>query len=214
VWLATREKVPTFRSKYRRYRGVHRLIKKWYYSKFRVPKHESTGDRGAWRGLQRGRTVDRQMSNWANGKRVSKPHTYTKKLISIAFRKWGWLPVCGQLVVSDDSAGVATAVDLVMVDADGCLILVELKCGGLGYLRRSHGKMERPMHRVANTALNQYIIQATMNSALFERTFTVTNYKSYVVNVNMRGVTRYPLPKWSARLASDIRRRLDNKSLD
>lgn len=215
VWLAVRERVPTFRSKFCRYKGVHKLLKKWYYRSYVFKKKEGTSkDTGAWRGRSRGRTVDHQISAWASGKKPKgRIHPYTNKMIK-AFSMWGWTPICGQLVVSDDHAKVATAVDVVAADENGRLILIEVKCGGVGYLRSSTGKFQSPLGAVANHPLNQYFLQATMNSVLFSRTFNgPAKRKTYVVNVDVNGVERMALPKWAERAGKDMSDRLDGNLL-
>ena len=180
-------RIKAYRCGYLPMKGVRPLLEKWFYPRFKVPEHKS-GDKDAWRGLQRGRLVDREITCWANHK-PTKHSKFTRMLIQ-AFKTWGWRPVKAQVVVGHDRALVGTAVDLLVRDKRGRFVVVEIKCGGEGYLTKSAGALEAPLQTVPNCTLFHYILQLLITQLLFKRVYKKHSL-AYVVVVSNAGVRRY-----------------------
>lgn len=116
-------------------KGVNKLLAEWYYSEQAREERKNLG--GTHRGCMVGRRVDREISEWAN-KRAGKEylihpprelHPYTIKLIK-AFHIWGFRPLKAQFVVGTFAlGGCGTGLDIVMRNAKGELVIVEVKCG-------------------------------------------------------------------------------------
>jgi hypothetical protein len=80
-------------------------------------------------------------------------------------------PIGAQVVVRCEQCDLATLVDGVFLNAEGRVVLVELKCGFEGYVDRSTGAMRGPFCALSNAPVNQHQIQIAFTRCMFERTF-------------------------------------------
>ena len=84
--------------------------------------------------------------------------------------------------------GIATAIDLMCVDAAGRPCLVEQKCGFVGYNERSNGRMLFELATFDNSPQHQHQLQLALTTWLFFKTFGVRIRSAYVVRVVEGGV--------------------------
>jgi len=125
-------------------------------------------------------------------------HAYTRKLLD-QFKVWGWRPKVGQLVVADTvyNSRLATALDLVMIDATGAEVAVEIKSGYHGYWDQGSDFLNAPLATVRNCPLNHAQLQLAMGVVLARGDVRVRLTKAFVVRVEEEGVFRYPLEPWA-----------------
>ncbi len=188
----------------KRYKGVTTTAKRVFYRDY-VYRHVSASKKHGGgtstcmdlsTGMERGKEVDHQISNWANEPEPPrKPHVYSEK-IAAAILKLGLVPIGGQVPVYDDDLMIATAADLVCYSKkNNCLVLCEIKCGwnGSGAYKKASGRMHSAMSAFDNSPANQHQIQLGMTHYLFGVTFGTTSHESYVVRCADRGVYFYKL---------------------
>lgn len=193
-------------------KGIRSLLQEWYW-----PEEEKKNLKGGSRGGKRtGSQVDRELTQWTREGRYEflptrKIHPYTTKLIN-AFKAWGWRPVSAQHPVGTKAFGsVATAIDLIVKNEQGDIILVEIKCGYDGYWEKPNGQFAAPFADIPNTPCGQAMAQLIFGHFLLTRTQPhIVPKFAYVVNANKSGVTRHAAStfEWGKRLIIDLHKRI------
>lgn len=134
----------------------------------------------SWRGKQggrrRGMAVDGQITAIANGRKPRQGIFRLTKIALTALKAAGLRPVCGQLPVVSDCAGVATAIDLVAMrpsERGPELLLIELKTGydqgrTLPALRGGvEQRMAAPLEGASDCVCHRHLAQLAATTALF-----------------------------------------------
>jgi hypothetical protein len=174
-----------------------------------IPSHR--GSATAFHGLARGKTVDEEISHWAETREfMFAPHPYTVKLMA-AFKTWNWVPVHGQYVVGSLRWKKGTAVDIIVEDPNDKQkwILIEVKCGMVGYFDKADGMLASPLHATTCSGRHLAFLQLVLTRILFLSTCRHPISKCYVVRVFDDGVARYHLPAWCDVAHHDMMKRLN-----
>lgn len=145
----------------RRLTGLVPFLSRFVFSAVDLPaSHEAV--RGP-RGRARGALVDRQISSWADGRRLKKPHPLTAAVVE-ALGRLGLAPICGQLAVR--RGRLATAADLVCASVAGDVVVIELKCGYVQQRETPVGRLR--LFKAADCALHRHLAQLAVTTALAE----------------------------------------------
>jgi hypothetical protein len=107
--------------------------------------------------LERGRLVDKEITEWVESRKVP-THSYTKKCL-IALKHWGYEMKTTQYKIFDTLTNIATAIDVIAYDKEGCCCLLEIKTGFDSYHTKSTHFFEEPLASIPNHALNQHLLQ-------------------------------------------------------
>ena len=105
-------------------RGAHQTIARWWKCGARVPTTT-----GGWQdrcNFARGKSVAADLQRWVREPTQLDALKPTARAIVAACMARSWRPVGAEVPCADH--GVATAVDLVVRDSNGKLILIEIKC--------------------------------------------------------------------------------------
>jgi hypothetical protein len=134
--------------------------------------------RGKGAGMARGRQVDTEIQHWMargfakQGDKGRAPplHPFSRAFIALVTRL-RLTPVATQVVCRDESCNIATLVDAVFLNAQGRIVVVELKTGFEGYNDASNGRMRGEFRHLTNAPANQHKVQLAFTQIMFERTF-------------------------------------------
>lgn len=174
-------------------------------------------------GMTRGIVVDHQLSKWAKAKGMvdksefARYHSFTQQAIKF-FKLRKWTPVRGQMCVGGvTTAGVATAIDLVVQTDKGDYLAIELKCVCEDdwarpdadhphfksklftsvHLSKHWPKWCDSLGRWSNTPFARALIQLQFGMALYERmskkAHAVAFKDGYVVQIHSKGIACYSL---------------------
>jgi hypothetical protein len=186
----------------KRTRGITTLLRECFYptySFYRAKHGEATkgGPKlpGA-QGMVRGKLVDEQISAIINGDTVQKKHIFTTFVFN-ALKKAKFAPQFSQVVVFDETANLATAVDIVCVDENGTPVLIELKCSSDARYNQYSGNMQGAMQHKRNSLANQHVLQAQITRVLWEKTYHMFA-RSFVLQINSGGGAFLPVPEDNA----------------
>jgi len=161
-------------------RGLTRLLEERAFSATSLPaiakRASTTRPNKAWRGRdggrKRGRLVDKQLSDLANGTKKTRPHRLTRiALAALASR--GIRLVRGQQTVVHDRSNVASAVDVIGLRGADELVLIELKTGyDSGRLAPAmrHGapqSMRPPLAKASDCVAHRHLAQLSATAAMF-----------------------------------------------
>jgi hypothetical protein len=159
-------------------------------------------------GRFRGNLADQQLSTWANegilpGLNMDSRFDYIRNIIV----EKEWIPVCAQLPVGCKELRLATKIDLLCRDAQGKIIIIELKCGFDDYFEvHNQGNMSYPLQHVPTSFRNKSILQLLLSTYFFfhtEHRFNRYTFGgSYLLHVyeSPNGTlmhTLEPLPFWA-----------------
>jgi len=127
-------------------------------------------------------------------------------------------PVCAQLPVACRHRRVATAIDIVAIDAEDRIVVIELKCGHSRATRnvaargaaRGAATLKAPFKKALDTHLHRHFAQLALSLAML-RTSLADASKSDLTDIcGVRGVLLYAddvacdlysLPQWWAKRA-------------
>lgn len=136
-------------------------------------------------GLARGILVDRQVAALTDGRPVRRPHPFTRAIFA-ALKTLHLKPHRAQVVVFDGR--LATAVDLLCLDASRKPVLVELKCSVDRKYDHTCGYMLGAMSRRTDSLRNQHMLQSQITHILWEKTYG-PGAKSLLMQVNVGGIS-------------------------
>lgn len=120
-------------------------------------------------------------------------HPFTRNFFKLMHSK-GWAAVAAQVNVASGTARVGTAIDVVVADASGKHILLEIKCGYYTYLKRYSANMHKPYQKLTNCPLNQFMLQLEVGRLLYRRQFRSRSLSScFVVVLHEYGTNCYAL---------------------
>lgn len=208
-------------------RGVHDVIREWYFPTYSIPRASRDPDRvgrvadpDAWRGMFRGHRVDQEITAWARSLATpTRPrslppdaHDYTRLIVD-ELGRMGLTPVQPQFAVCSPNARVGTAVDLVATDARGGVVLLEIKTGMVNYFDSAPAScpyLAAPLGHVPNTPRNHALLQLILTRALYRigRPGHLLETASYVMWASERGLEVVSMPDWADRANEDMRRRM------
>ena len=117
--------------------------------------------------------------DWKTLKRNLSPVTaHVLKL----FQRMKWRFVGQQVVCGCYSTRLGTAVDLVMCDTQGRLLLIEVKTGGGHSMIEACGKMQAPLETLSDCIYHQYHVQMALTRICFESTYPSNKvHESYLI---------------------------------
>lgn len=180
---------PTFRP---RYDSTHR--KKDRTTNFGLKGRagcKTNGSRQA-KGLMRGTVVDTQIRDLVRGVPVPKPHPFTRA-VGDFMRAQGWRGLDVQTPVWCPTARLRTEIDLVCLDSNDNIVLVELKCGFVGYYTSSSECMLHELSSYGASPMCQHQAQLGVTRELFIRTFKTKPHAAYVLLINEHTQKAYSL---------------------
>lgn len=173
----------------KRLKGLTELLRTTFYPRYsyresRGPATPAQERVPGVQGMKRGILVDRQVAAITEGRRVRRPHPFTRSIFA-ALKTLKLTPQRAQVVVFH--GGLATAVDLVcMGGSTPCL--VELKCSVDNKYDHACGPMLAPMAGRTDSLRNQHILQSQMTHMLWESTYG-PGARSLLMQVNAGGVS-------------------------
>lgn len=185
-------------------RGLTALLRRAFYPKYdyhNVKGKLSAKGAGASKavggfkkGMERGRLVDAELSKWAD-RGTPVRHAYARKFLAWCKRE-KYTPVASQVCVADAGADVGTLVDLVLADARGRLLVVELKCGFQGHYDAYSGRLRAPFADATDCPRNQHLLQLAFSVHMFRATFPELGApRAALVRIVDGGVESTPLPR-------------------
>ena len=163
-------------------RGITGVIKDKYFPKYKYRGPTDGRDRshapgaakkrGKAGGMARGRLVDNEVQRWMEKGLAPSPslHPFSRGFIALVTRL-RLTPVATQVVCRDESCNIATLVDAVFLNAQGRIVVVELKTGFDGYNDSSNGRMREDFKHLSNSPHNQHKVQLAFTQVMFEKTF-------------------------------------------
>lgn len=206
-------------------KGIHKLLKKWYYPDYKMPQHRSDRSLAPGRssGRKRGAQVDLELTLWAEGelKRGKMIHTFTQRAISV-LQQEGYSPLRGQVVVYDEASRIGTAIDLVVVHKQRKEVVpIELKCGMQNYWAKKGGQLAHPLQKYTSCPRSHAFLQLQTSVVLAERCglFKTLVSKGYavvplVMKVDAHDTRLFTLPKWvTTKAKSDIITHIDDNNI-
>lgn len=114
------------------------------------------------------------------------------------FREHNLAPICSQILVFDETRGLATALDLVCFDyVKQKVVLIELKCTRYTqYLTRYAHMMQPPLDDVPDAVCNHHLLQLATQCAILKHKYDYVPDSAFVLQVHPSGVRAHALPKW------------------
>lgn len=117
-----------------------------------------------------------------------------------------WIILAAEFKLFDVDTGIASAVDIVCINADGVLCFIELKVGHAQTWHSSCGTMiGTGSSNVALSPLNQALVQVGMYGVMASCKYNIRNLRMVVLNVNYSGVREYCVtPDFLTRVVTPI----------
>ncbi len=107
--------------------------------------------------------------------------TVTAQVLKL-FQRQKWRFVGQQVTCGSYNTRLGTAVDLVMCDTQGRLLLIEVKTGGGQSLVEPCGYMQEPLDHLSDCIYHQYHVQMALTRMCFETTYPKHKvHQSYLV---------------------------------
>jgi hypothetical protein len=197
-----------------RFKGITAALKRVFWSDYRFAKAQTldavgVGNSPFMKGptaSRRGTLVDKQVSSLIEGRPVvGKIHAFTG-LAFRAMREANLRPVASQVVVFDESRRLATAVDILCVNARAQNVIVELKCSSDFKYTAATGPMKHEFAQLSNSLANQHIVQTLVTRELFQRTYGDKDALACILKISQRGASWVHVPRGGASLDTAIER--------
>ena len=142
------------------------------------------------RGKYIGNSIDKQLTDWIERTGVQ-PNASDPRLIRImdVLKEQNWTPVTSQLALGCSSLRLGTKLDLLCRDSNGCLIIIEVKCGFDDYYDIcNQGNFQYPFEDVAINFRHKHFLQLWVTRWLFthsrhEYSEEPLNNSSYVLRI-------------------------------
>lgn len=107
-------------------------------------------------------------------------------------------PIYAEWPIFDENVPYATSIDMVGVsgNADGSLVVIEIKTGYEGYFFEGNANMNRtPLKRVVNSPKNQALLQCLMAMLTLKYRYGINRVFGMVIRVSGSGVDAEPIPE-------------------
>lgn len=192
--------------------GAHKLLAKWFYPTWsyeksrysKEPEEQNTKHKVSKRqtpeaAIGRGKKVDADLQYWTeNGVLPEKAHACSRSLVRY-FGRNKLKPFRAQRIVGIPNKRVATAIDLVLKDAEGKLVLVETKTStNNAYFDKAGGQLlSAPLNDVPSSASSHALLQACFGKVCWEHEPGLLKPRApisqvWVLRANLDGdITRY-----------------------
>lgn len=149
------------------------------------------------------------------------PDRCFKKFIRLCSIK-GWVPVASELAIYDEDLGVATSVDVLVLDSNTAeMIVIELKTSYESTCYQSHpsdAAMTGPLSFLKDCPLNRALLQVFVSGVIIEKNYRVVPDKLAVVRICPKQdiLEIYTMPDWlsiskNRHLKEDIFRVITNR---
>jgi hypothetical protein len=179
-----------------RLRGITKRLKKRFYPRVKKVKTKKNGGRidgNLPKGLKGGRIVHHQIEsfvkNCKNGTldafyKITVMDPRTVKIIN-TLSKMKYTILYAEYKVGDKNLKLGTGVDLVCQNADGEIVLLEIKTGGERYYTpKDAQRMKKPFNMLDTSPWSQHQLQLLATKKLFEITTGIKPKHCYVWLVN------------------------------
>jgi len=173
-----------------RLKGVTDLLRKHVFSAYRYRRRAgapSSGVGSATAGRQRGSKVHAQIEVWSNGGAAALEARWGRSSradgrdrvepMTRRFIEWAALaglePLVAEFMLCDTECNIGSAVDLVMVNARGSLVLIEIKTGHEAFGDHTTRFAAGPLAGLTDSPLNQAYAQLLLYRSILERRYGV-----------------------------------------
>jgi hypothetical protein len=116
----------------------------------------------------------------------------------MAMRHAKLTPIATQVPVRHPSIKIATAVDVVTLNADNQIVLLEIKSGAVHYLYHTTGaRMSAPFNMVTDCVANQHFLQLLFTTEMYKYTYPTHKLgPSLLIRLTDMDVQGYGLRPW------------------
>lgn len=148
--------------------------------------------RGARGGLRRGKAIDQQVTRLVNGSGGRSEHPLSR-MVGQAMAMGGMKPLLAQRGVAAEEEGVATAIDILAMDAERRLVVIELKCGFVGNRRSpvlhrgSEANLRPPFANLRDCAQHRHLAQLASTRAMLLREASTTLHELAAEGLSCKG---------------------------
>lgn len=157
--------------------------------------------RGKFSGVIKGTKIHRELRDFIvfDGKTFKKVHgklhPYSSRILKYIVDVKKWQPFLPEHLIYDEDLGLATPVDLICLTREGRLALLEFKTGYTGYFDNADGKMERPLHRMRNTPLNQATLQLMTSAQILSQKYEIPHsaMERYIMRIDDQDLEIIPI---------------------
>ncbi len=145
-----------FKSKHEERPGFLTASAKLWHPHFIRPTKATTEDHGQSSNLSDGSKADADCARILRGERPITPHGHAFKWL---LHREGWTLLKTQVDVYDRITGIGSAVDALVKDREGRLILIELKTGYVTGYKRASGQMRYSLKNIDNSHYSHHQTQ-------------------------------------------------------
>lgn len=191
----------------------------WLQARVRAEQASPKTARHQYYGIKAGTQLDKAITKSIDEFHRTGRKPKLAKLSRTAAQFWklcdlkAWIPVASQVTVGCSTLRVATRIDAVCHDAQGHVILLEIK-NGYSYYNEGNAMMKRVYTDHNNSPLNQHQLQLFLNQVLYKRTFpTRVVAGSYVCRFEPGLVDLHPLAGWVVEKAPGFLSCIEHKKI-
>lgn len=193
--------LPRLRSVFWRHSKI-RGIKKQAYRLGTPGSHSRAKRGGRFAGLIKGSQVHRELREFVtlDAERFARQHgalhPYSRRVLRVLVDEMRWHPFLPEKDIADELLGIGTSVDMILVDAQGRLVLIEVKTGYRDYFEQADGQMRGAVVALKNNVLNQATMQVAVAALILQRRYALPAeaMRLYVLRVDDAQVELVPVP--------------------